>query len=143
MAEGMRQMSDELEIADDDRPSTTWCRKIGAFLTVRQERERIRAELLAELQTQQRQTPSAEHEADHESAEPEDARRRSRSRRRPAAAAEFNGPLICCQLKLPADLVSSLRLLAYDGGITMSELALKCLTSPETVAKCWLQKRAG
>lgn len=137
-------MADELEIADDDRPSTTWCRKSGAFLTVRQERERIRAELLAELQTQQRQTPSAEQpETDNESAEPEDARRRSRSRRRPAAAAEFNGPLICCQLKLPADLVSSLRLLAYDSNVTMSELALRCLTSPETVAKCWLQKRAG
>ena len=136
-------MSDELEIADDDRPSTTWSKKDSRWLTMAEERERIRAELLAELATQQRQTPSAEPEADHESAEPEDARRRSRSRRRPAAAAEFNGPLICCQLKLPADLVSSLRLLAYDGGLTMSELALRCLTTAETVAKCWLQKRAG
>ncbi len=136
-------MSDDLEIPADDKPSSTWSNAHSRFLTVAEERQRIRAELMAEMVTPRRPVAPEDSEPDPESSEPEDSRRRSRSRRRPAAAAEFTGVMIPLQVKLPSDLVSSLRLLAYDGGVTMSELVQRCLTSPEQVAKCWLQKRSA
>lgn len=139
-------MAAEYEIADDDRPSTTWLSSESRFLTVAEERARLRAEIIAELETQrQPATNPVEPEPDAEP-EPEDTRRRSRSRRRQAAAAaaEFGGPLVPCQFKLSAELVSSLRLLAWDNGVTMSELVQRCLTIPgEVVTKCWLQKRSA
>ena len=67
-----------------------------------------------------------------------------RKRRRSAtSAADFDGALVPIQLKLPEDLCSSLKLLAFSNRETMSEIVLRCLTSSETVPKVWLSRRGA
>jgi hypothetical protein len=56
---------------------------------------------------------------------------------------EFSEAPQPCQLRLPADLIQSLRLLAFQSGESMSEIALRCLTSGEVVPKCWVNVRGG
>ncbi len=62
----------------------------------------------------------------------------SRSRK---PADEFTGPVTPCQLRLPADLVQSLRLLAIQSGRSMSDLAIEALTTETAVAKAWISTR--
>ena len=70
----------------------------------------------------------------------EDAPRR---RRRQSADSQFNGPLAPLQVKLPSDLIASLKLLSFDEGCTVQQLVFKFLTTSDTVPKVWLQRRAG
>lgn len=70
----------------------------------------------------------------------EDAPRR---RRRQSADSQFTGPLAPLQVKLPSDLIASLKLLSFDEGCTVQQLVLKFLTTSDTVPKVWLQRRAG
>ena len=49
-----------------------------------------------------------------------------------------NAPL---QIKIPSDLIQSLRLHAIASGKSMSELALECLTSEEFLGKAWISTR--
>ena len=62
----------------------------------------------------------------------------SRSRK---AADEFTGPATPCQLRLPNDLITSLRLLAFQSGRSMSDLAFEALTSEATISKAWVSTR--
>ena len=66
-----------------------------------------------------------------------------RSGRGKAAATTemFNGPVAPLQVKLPQDLVVSLRLHAIGTGETISEIVLRCLTTPESVTKAWVSTR--
>jgi len=62
-------------------------------------------------------------------------------RRKPGREIEFTGPLSPAQFKLPTDLIQSLRLTAIDTGENMSEIVLRCMTSPDMLAKCWVSGR--
>ena len=62
----------------------------------------------------------------------------SRSRK---ASDEFTGPATPCQLRLPSDLITSLRLLAFQSGRSMSDLALEALTSDQQISKAWVSTR--
>jgi len=53
----------------------------------------------------------------------------------------FTGPLSPVQLRIPADLISSLRLLAYQSGRSMSELAIECFTTETIIPKTWVTSR--
>ena len=68
------------------------------------------------------------------------ARRRRRSE---SAAMEFNGALVPLQIRVPQDLVQSLRLLAIDQNKTVSEIVLESLTSGVKVEKAWVARRKG
>ena len=78
------------------------------------------------------ETPAASDPA------PAPSRKRSRST---SSDAEFTGPLAPIQLKLPADLIQSLRLAAIQGNETMSAVVLRCLTSSDAVTKMWVSSR--
>lgn len=69
---------------------------------------------------------------------PAPSRKRSRST---SHDAEFTGPLAPIQLKLPADLIQSLRLAAIQQNETMSAVVLRCLTSSDSVTKMWVSSR--
>lgn len=61
-----------------------------------------------------------------------------------STAADFTGPLAPCQLKIPTDLIQSLKLHSISSGKTMSELVFECITSPEMLGKAWIStRRAG
>jgi hypothetical protein len=45
------------------------------------------------------------------------------------------------QVKIPADLIQSLKLHAISSGQTMSEMVLECLTSKATIGKAWISTR--
>lgn len=62
-------------------------------------------------------------------------------RRKAGREIEFTGPLSPAQFKLPTDLIQSLRLTAIDTGENMSEIVLRCMTSPDMLAKCWVSGR--
>lgn len=66
-----------------------------------------------------------------------------RRRRRQTADSQFTGPLAPLQVKLPSDLIASLKLLSFDEGITVQQLVFKFLTTSDTVPKVWLQRRAA
>lgn len=53
----------------------------------------------------------------------------------------FTGPLSPVQLRLPADMISSLRLLSYQSGRSMSELAMECFTTETIITKTWVTSR--
>ena len=65
----------------------------------------------------------------------------SRRRKQLPPVNEFSGSLIPAQFKLPSDLVQSLKLHAIDTGENMSEIVLRCLTGPDTIAKAWISTR--
>jgi len=72
----------------------------------------------------------------------------SSQRRRPAAATssrdEFTAPPAPLQVKLPQDLIQSLKLHSIATGKTMSDLVLECLTSDQQISKAWIStRRAG
>jgi hypothetical protein len=74
------------------------------------------------------------------SSSPAPAQNSSSSRSRKPAD-EFTGPSTPCQLRLPNDLITSLRLLALQQGRSMSDLAFEALTSEATIAKAWVSTR--
>jgi hypothetical protein len=63
------------------------------------------------------------------------------TKRNKSDADTFSGPLAPVQLRIPADLISSLRLLSYQSGRSMSELAIECLTTEAIIAKTWITSR--
>lgn len=54
---------------------------------------------------------------------------------------EFTGALQPLQVKIPADLIQSLKLHAIGTDKTMSELVLECLTSDQQITKAWVSSR--
>ena len=54
---------------------------------------------------------------------------------------EFTGALQPLQVKIPADLIQSLKLHAISTDRTMSEMVLECLTSNATISKAWISTR--
>lgn len=56
---------------------------------------------------------------------------------------EFAGALVPLQIRVPQDLVQSLRLLAIDQNKTVSEIVLESLTSGVKVEKAWVARRKG
>jgi len=54
---------------------------------------------------------------------------------------EFTGALQPLQVKIPADLIQSLKLHAIGTGRTMSDLVLDCLTSDQQITKAWVSSR--
>jgi len=85
---------------------------------------------------------AADHDVDGGVADADTTTPRKR-RSKSAPAAEFSEPLVPLQIKLPADLVASLKLLSFSERQTMSEIVLRCLTSGETVPKVWLSRRGA
>ena len=57
------------------------------------------------------------------------------------AQATFDGPPTQVQLRLPQDLVQSLRLHSISEGKTMSQLVLECCISEDTINKAWISTR--
>lgn len=57
---------------------------------------------------------------------------------------EFTGSLVPLQVRVPQDLVQSLRLHSIQQGRSMSDIVLDCLTSSESLSKAWVStRRAG
>ena len=54
---------------------------------------------------------------------------------------EFTGALQPLQVKIPADLIQSLKLHAIAANKTMSEMVLECLTGNATISKAWISTR--
>ncbi len=63
------------------------------------------------------------------------------TKRNKSDADTFSGPLAPVQLRIPADLISSLRLLSIQSGRSMSELAIECFTTEAIIAKTWITSR--
>lgn len=56
----------------------------------------------------------------------------------------FNGPLTNLQIRVPADLVASLKLLAIQQNRSMSAIAFEALTTTNNIQKAWVStRRAG
>lgn len=58
-----------------------------------------------------------------------------------AVSEQWAGAPTPVQFRLPADLVTSLKLLSFSTGKTMSELALEFLTTDQVVQKAWIATR--
>ena len=70
------------------------------------------------------------------------ARRKPTAKPEPVSSREdFTGPAAPLQVKIPTDLIQSLKLHAIASGKTMSVLVLDCLTSPEFLQKAWISTR--
>ena len=54
-------------------------------------------------------------------------------RRAPTTAADFTGPLVPLQVKLPQDLVQSLKLHAIAGNETMGDIVLRCVRGVDRI----------
>ena len=63
------------------------------------------------------------------------------ARSRKSSQNDFTGTTAPVQLRLPSDLITSLRLLSYDTGKSMSELVLEALTTETTIPKAWVSTR--
>lgn len=76
---------------------------------------------------------------------PTPAPRDERAKRRRSSREDFTEPTTNAQFKLPADLITSLKLHSFQSGKTMSDIVLECLTSTEMVQKAWIstRKQAG
>lgn len=66
-----------------------------------------------------------------------------RTRKPSSTAKDFTEPAVPMQVKIPADLVQSLKLHSFTTGRTMSDLVLEALTSGEMVTKAWVATRNG
>ena len=77
-----------------------------------------------------------------ESIQPEQA---AKPKRRPEPRAntrdEFTQPAAPLQVKLPQDLIQSLKLHSIGSNKTMSDLVLECLTTQAMVSKAWISTR--
>jgi hypothetical protein len=54
---------------------------------------------------------------------------------------DFKESLVPLQVRVPADLRDSLKLLSHSTGQSMSELVLKCLTTQEVISKAWVSTK--
>jgi hypothetical protein len=63
------------------------------------------------------------------------------TRSRKQAADEFTGSLTSLQVRIPSDLVLSIKLQSFESGKSMSEIVLEALTSDATIAKSWVSSR--
>jgi len=54
---------------------------------------------------------------------------------------DFSSPPAPLQVKLPQDLIQSLKLHSISTGKTMSEIVLECLTSDQCIGKAWVSTR--
>jgi hypothetical protein len=68
-------------------------------------------------------------------------RRKTRQQAAQSTRDDFTGPNAPMQVKMPTDLIQSLKLHSISTGKTMSELVLECLTSPEMLGKAWISTR--
>lgn len=73
--------------------------------------------------------------------EPTTASRKPRTQAPQSTREDFAGPNAPLQVKIPTDLIQSLKLHSISTGKTMSELVLECLTSPEMLGKAWVASR--
>ena len=55
---------------------------------------------------------------------------------------EFTGAPVPLQIRVPNDLVQSLKLHSISTGQNMSELVLECLTTNATITKAWISTRS-
>ena len=53
----------------------------------------------------------------------------------------FGGDLIPVQFRLPAELVKTLKHLSIEDGLSMSELALKTMTTEDFIPRVWMSRR--
>jgi hypothetical protein len=53
----------------------------------------------------------------------------------------FGGELIPVQFRLPAELVKTLKHLSIEDGLSMSELALKTMTTEDFIPRVWMSRR--
>jgi len=81
----------------------------------------------------------------HSESKPTETTSRSPRTIQPQAAAvgrdEFTGALQPLQVKIPSDLISSIKLHAIGTDKTMSDLVLDCLTSDAQITKAWVSSR--
>jgi len=54
---------------------------------------------------------------------------------------EFGGALVPLQVRVPQELIQSLRLLSIDTGRTVSEIVLESLTTGKAIDKAWVARR--
>lgn len=78
---------------------------------------------------------TATHDTDDERAP------RPRPRRKASSASEFTGAPSPIQFRLPTDLITSMKLLSLQEGVTLSELALRLLTTSEVCPRVWVSRR--
>ncbi len=57
------------------------------------------------------------------------------------AREEWSGPQTPVQVRLPADLIKSLKLQSFDTGKSISELVFECLTTTATIERTWVSTR--
>ena len=69
----------------------------------------------------------------------EPVERSSRSSRE--SREEWQGPQTPIQVRLPADLIKSLKLQGFDTGKSISDLVLECLTTTATIERTWVSTR--
>lgn len=65
----------------------------------------------------------------------------SRRKRQDSAPADFGGAMVPLQIRVPQELVQSLRLLSIDTGKTVSELVLESLVHGVKIEKAWVSRR--
>jgi hypothetical protein len=53
----------------------------------------------------------------------------------------FGGDLVPVQFRLPAELVKTLKHLSIEDGLSMSELALKTMTTEDFIPRVWMSRR--
>ena len=73
--------------------------------------------------------------------EPATVSRKPRTQPPQSTREDFTGPNAPLQVKIPTDLIQSLKLHSISTGKTMSELVLECITSPEMLSKAWVASR--
>jgi hypothetical protein len=83
-----------------------------------------------------------EDTATHATEDTEDERApRTRPRRKTSSASEFTGAPSPIQFRLPTDLITSMKLLSLQENVTLSELALRLLTTSEVCPRVWVSRR--
>lgn len=65
-------------------------------------------------------------------------RRTLKKKRRTNTRSQFKEARTACQVKLPTDLLQSIRLQAVSQGRTISDIILDCLTSEQMVSFTWI-----
>ena len=74
--------------------------------------------------------------------EPDEIKEPTRRKKEVASTApDFTGPSVPLQVKLPQDLVQSLKLHAIANNETMSDIVFRALTSEAFVGKAWISTR--
>lgn len=58
-----------------------------------------------------------------------------------APVEDFTGSLVPLQIRVPSDMRDSLRLLAIKTGESMSDIVIRCMTTPDVVQKAWVSTR--